>query len=97
MLVVAVINVVVYTFWHSQTSPVTLTKQELVFSGCTVLPDGKKTKLGSSDQETSPSGVKNYGVVLVPCHAWKCVPTTTSGGVNICKNPGYHLLHVSSQ
>ena len=40
-------------------------------------PDSKETKLGSSDQEPSPSAGKNTGVVLVlvPCCAWKYVPT----------------------
>ena len=38
-----------------------------MFSGCTVLPGSKDTKLGSSDQEASPSAGKNTGVVLVPC------------------------------
>ena len=37
--------------------------------GCTVPPDGNKTKLGSSDQEASPSAGKNTGIVLVPCCA----------------------------
>ena len=37
-----------------------------MFSGCTVLPDSKKTELGSSDQEASPSAGKDTGVVLVP-------------------------------
>ena len=36
-----------------------------VYCGCTVPPDSKKTKLGSSDQETSPSAVENTGVYLV--------------------------------
>ena len=38
-----------------------------MFSGCTVPPDSKETKLGSSNQEDSPSAGKNTGVVLVPC------------------------------
>ena len=38
-----------------------------MFSGSTVLTDSKETKLGSSDQEASPSAGKNTGVVLVPC------------------------------
>ena len=38
-----------------------------MFSGCTVLPDNKKTELGSSDQEAFPSAGKNNAVVLVPC------------------------------
>ena len=35
-----------------------------MFSGCTVPPDSKKTELGSSDQEASPSEVKNTGIGL---------------------------------
>ena len=49
-----------------------------MFSGCTVLPDSKETEFGNSDQEASPSTGKNTGVVLVPCRAWKCVPTAIS-------------------
>ena len=69
-----------------------------MFSGCTVLPDSKETKFGSQDQEASPSAGKNAGIVLVPCHAWKCVPTAISGGVDISEVPGCHLLQqMSSQ
>ena len=63
-----------------------------MFSGCTVLLDSKETKLGSSNQEASPSAGKNAGRVLVPCHAWKCVPIAISGGVDISKVPKCHLL-----
>ena len=38
-----------------------------MFTGCTVPLDSKETKLGSSNQEASPSAGKNTGVVLVPC------------------------------
>ena len=69
-----------------------------MFSGCTVLPDGKETELESSDQEASPSTGKNTQIVLVPCRAWKCVPTTISNGVDISMVPGCHLLRqMSSQ
>ena len=69
-----------------------------MFSGFTVPPDSKETKLGSTDQEASPSAGKNTGVVLVPCRAWKCVPTAISGGVDISEIPRCHLLrHMSSQ
>ena len=69
-----------------------------MFSGCTVSPDSKETKLESSDQEASSSAGKNTGVVLVPCYAWKCVPTVFSSGVDISKVPRCHLLHqMSSQ
>ena len=59
---------------------------------CTVPPDSEETELGSSDQEASPSAGKNIGVVLVPCHTWKCVPTAIFGGVDISEVPGCHLL-----
>ena len=69
-----------------------------MFSGCTVPPDSKENEFRSSDQEASPSAVKNTGIVLVPCPAWKCVPTAISGGVDISEVPGYHLLRqMSSQ
>ena len=67
-----------------------------MFSGCTVLPDSKETELGSSDQEASPSAGKNTGIVLVPCRAWKCVPTAISSGVNIFEVRGCHLLRQKS-
>ena len=57
-------------------------------SGCTVSPDIKKSKLGSSEQEASLSA----GAVLVPCRAWKCVPTATSSVVDVSEVPGCHLL-----
>ena len=83
-LVEAVISVDAYLFWLCETWPITLRMQKL-FSGCTVLPDSKVTNLESSNQEASPSRVKNTGVVVVPCHAWKCVRTAISGGVDISK------------
>ena len=49
-----------------------------MFSSCTVLPDSKKTELGSSDQEDCSLAGKKTGVVLVPCCAWKCVHTAYS-------------------
>ena len=69
-----------------------------MFFGCTVPPDSKETELGSSNQEGSPSAGKNTWIVLVPCHAWKCVPTAISGGADISEVPGCHLLQqMSSQ
>ena len=47
------------------------------------------------DQEASPSACKNTGVVLVPYHAWKCVPTAISCGVDIYEVPGCRLLVLS--
>ena len=58
----------------------------------------KETELGSSNQEASPSTGKNTGVVLVPCGAWKCVPTAICSGVDISEVPGCQLLwQMSSQ
>ena len=69
-----------------------------MFSGCTVPAVSKETKLGSSDQEASSSAHNSTRVVLVPCHAWKYVPTAISGGLGISKVPGCHLLRqISSQ
>ena len=36
-----------------------------MFSGCTVLPDGEESEVGSSNQEASPSASKNIWVSLV--------------------------------
>ena len=58
-----------------------------MFSGCTVSPDSKETELGTSNQEASPSAGKNTRVVLMPCCAWKLVPTANSGGVDIFEEP----------
>ena len=69
-----------------------------MFSGYTVPPDSKETKLGTSDQEASPSAGKSTGIVLMSCHTWKCVPTAVSGGVDISEVPGSDLLRqMSSQ
>ena len=59
-------------------------------------PDNKEIELGSSDQEASPSAGKNTGIVLVPCRAWKCVPTAISDGVDVSVVPGCHLLRQMS-
>ena len=37
----------------------------------------------TSDQEASPSAGKSTRVILVPCSAGNCVPTTISGGVEM--------------
>ena len=85
-------------FRFSPTWPVTLGIQEQVFSDCTVLLNSKETRLGSRDQEVSPSTGKDTGEVLVPCWTWKCVPTAISSSVGISEFSGYHLLQqVSSQ
>ena len=62
-----------------------------MFSGCTVLPDSKGTKLGSSNQEAYPSQGKNTGIVLVPYYTWKCVPTAISGAVDTSEVPECHF------
>ena len=88
---VAVIRVDAYTFLAF--SDLTFHRmQEYVFSGCTVPPDNKKNKLGSSDQEASPSAGKNTEVVLVSCRTRKCVPIAISGGVDTSVAPGCQLL-----
>ena len=69
-------------FLLSPTWPVTLRIHEYMFSGCTLRPDSKEAKLGNSDQEASPSAVKNMGIVLVPCCAWNCIPTAISSDVD---------------
>ena len=63
-----------------------------MFSGCTLLPESKEIKLGSSNQETFQSGGKNTRLVLLLRHTWKCVPTAVSGSVGISEFHGYHLL-----
>ena len=57
-----------------------------------MLPDSKKTELESSDQEASLPVGKNTEIVLVPSCAWKSVPTAISGGGDISKVSGFHLL-----
>ena len=82
MLVVAVVGVDAYPF--------------LAFSATcaafTVPPDSKETKLGSSDQEASPSAGKNTVIVSVSCHTWNFVPAAISDRPDISKVPGCHLL-----
>ena len=63
-----------------------------MFSCCTILGDSKETKLGSSDKEPSPSAGKNTWIVFALCHAWQCVPTVISGGVDISEVPECHLF-----
>ena len=46
--------------------------------------------------QASPAASKNTGIVLVPCQAWKCVPTAISSGVDISEVPGCHLLRKMS-
>ena len=65
-----------------------------MFSGCTVLPDSMETELGSSDQEASPSAIKNTEV-LVLCSRMEVRPTAIT---DISEVPGCHLLQqMSSQ
>ena len=63
--------------------------QGLLFSGYTVLPDSKATKLGSSEQKQKYRG-------KVPCRTWKCATTAISGVVYISEVPGCHLLRQMS-
>ena len=89
---VAVISVDAYPFLAFSDLTCHLENTGIVVFGYIGLPDGKETKLVSSDQEAPPSTGKNTGVVLVPCRTWKCVPTAISGGVGIPEVPGCHLL-----
>ena len=58
----------------------------------------KETKLGSSNQEASPSAGKNTGLTLAPCRPWKCVPRAISSCVDISELPECRLLRqISSQ
>ena len=52
---VAVISVDAYPFLGFSDLTYHLEDREYVFYACTVLPDSNETKLGSSDQEASPS------------------------------------------
>ena len=74
MLVVALISVDAYPFLAFSDLICHLEDTGIVFSGCTVPPDSKKTELGSSDQEAYPSASKNTGVVLVPCSRMEVRP-----------------------
>ena len=60
--------------------------------GCTLQPDIKETKLGSSNIEAFPSACKNTEIILVSCPTWKCVSTAISGGVDIFDVSWCHLL-----
>ena len=69
-----------------------------MFSGCTVQPDIKVTKLESSNQEIFPLADKNTEIVLVLCPTWKCVSTAIPSDMDIYEVPGFHLLQqMSSQ
>ena len=69
-----------------------------MLSGYTVPPDSKEIELGSSNQEASLPTGKNTRLVLMSCHTWRCVPTAISGGVDVLRVPGCHLLkQMSSQ
>ena len=89
---VAVISVDFYLCLGFSDLTCHLEDTELVFFGCTVLPDNKESKFRSSYQEASPSTGKNTGVVLVPCCAWTCVPAAISCAVDISMITGFHLL-----
>ena len=47
-----------------------------------MLPVSEGTELGSSNQEASPSAVKNTGVVFVPCSHMEVHPYSFSSGVD---------------
>ena len=75
-----------------------MTNKKLYISDFTRRSNYCETELGINDQEASPSAGKNTEIVLVPCPAWKCIPTAIFGGVDIFEVPGCHLLRqMSSQ
>ena len=92
-MVVAVIRVDAYRFLAFSDLTCHLKDTGIDVSSCTVLPDSKETKLGSSNQEASPSAGKNTGIHLVPCCTWKCVPTAISNGVDVSEAPAYPSCH----
>lgn len=69
--------------WLSQTFPVTLTIEELIFSGCTVPPDIRRPNLeeGRYIGETSGSH-----------YPWKCVTKAIFSSVDILKVTQCYLL-----
>ena len=71
---VAVINVNAYLFLAFSDLTCHLEDTGIMFFGCTVPPDSKKTELGSSNQEVSLSAGKNTGVVLVTCSRMEVRP-----------------------
>ena len=91
-LVVAVSSAYAYLFLTFSDLTFYLEDTGKVYSGCTVPPNSKDVKLGSSDQEASSSVDKNIGIVLVPCHTRKCIPTANSDGVDIYEVPGWYSL-----
>ena len=74
MLVVAVISVDTHPFLAFPDRTYHLEDMEIGVFWLPVLPDSKETKLGSSDQEASPSVGKNIGVVLVSCSCMAVCP-----------------------
>ena len=63
-----------------------------MFSSCTMPSDSKEIKLGSSNQEVSPSTGENIEIVLLPFPAWKCFPSGIFSCVDISDVPRCHLL-----
>ena len=60
-----------------------------------MLPDSKEAKLGKSNQEAFPTAGKNTGIVLVPCHTWKCIPTAiTINNLLCCYTQFLILFHL---
>ena len=77
-------------YWISQTWHIILRIQE--WMSCSVLLDSKETQIVSRNQEACPSVGKCTVVVLEPCCAWKCVPTTISSCVDVLETYECHLL-----
>ena len=97
-LVIAVIIVEAYPFFTFSNLTCHLEDTGIGVFWLHYAPCSKEIKLGSSNQEASPSVAKNTRVVLVLCCMWKCVPTAISNGSDISEVPGCHSLwQLSSQ
>ena len=74
MLVVAVISVDAYPLLAFSDLTCHLEDTEIGVFWLNVPPNRKETKLGSNNQEASPSLGKNTGVILVPCSGMEVHP-----------------------
>ena len=81
MLVVVVVNVDTCRFWLSRPDLSPWGYGNRCFLVVRPPLNSEETELGSSDQEASPSDVKNTAVDLVSCRIRQCVPTSISSDV----------------
>ena len=93
VLVVAVISVDAYPFFdffRPDLSPWVYGNRFSLFA--LFLPDSKETKIGSRDQEASPSAGKNTRVVLVPCSCMEVGEGRTSFCTGLISRKFYRFL-----